>query len=73
MEIKWRNRPSEFRKRLVCPLLAFALAVGTVAAAPGLNGTAQAVDFNKTCTLTVQPGGGDFADDLAGADVVIDL
>ena len=48
MKIKWKG-----------PLLAFALAVGTVAAAPGLNGTAQAVDFNKTCTLTVQPGGGD--------------
>ncbi len=69
MKKKWKSRFI----RLKGPLLTFALAVGTVAAAPGLNGTAQAVDFNKTCTLTVQPGGGDFADDLAGADVVIDL
>lgn len=58
---------------LAGPALAFALAFTTVAATPALDGMAAAVDVNRACTLTVSPGGGEFADDLAGADVVIDL
>ncbi len=76
MEIKWRNRPSGFRKRLVCPLLAFALVFGLIAVTPGLSGKAEAVDFDKKCSVTVapvDPKNTELASDLANADVVIDL
>lgn len=62
MKIRWKG-----------PFLAFVLACGAVASAPGLNGAAQAVDVSKSCTLTVRPGSGDFAEDLAQADIIIDL
>lgn len=54
-------------------LLAFVLAVCAVLATPALDGAAKAVDVSKSCTLTVSPGGADFAEDLAKANVVIDL
>ena len=47
MEIKWRDRPEGIKKRLICPLLAFSLVLGLVAVTPGLNGKAEAVDFDK--------------------------
>lgn len=62
MKIKWKG-----------PFLAFILACGAVASAPGLSGAAQAVDVSRSCTLTVQPGSGDYAADLAQADIAIDL
>lgn len=54
-------------------LLAFVLAVCAVLVTPALDGAAKAVDVGKACTLTVNPGGQDFAEDLAKANVVIDL
>ena len=62
MKIKWKG-----------PLLAFALALALTGAAPALDGAAQAVDVDKTCTLTVHPGGGESAAELEQAGVVIDL
>lgn len=62
MKIKWKG-----------PLLAFVLACGAVASAPGISGAAQAVDVNRSCTLTVRPGSEDWAADLAEAHVVVDL
>lgn len=58
---------------LAGPAVAVALAFTAVAATPALDSVAAAVDVSKACTLTVSPGSADLADDLAGADVVIDL
>lgn len=65
MRIKWRS--------LAGPLLAFALVLGMIAMTPGLNGEAGAVNFDQACSLTVIPGGAGEIDDLASADVVLDL
>lgn len=72
MEIKWNSRRKGSMKRLVCPLLAFTLAVGLIVASPGLSGEAKAVDLDTDCSLTVAPGGTGF-DDLSEASVVVDL
>ena len=69
MKKKWKNRYSRF----VAPLLAFGLAVCAVISTPPLDGRAQAVDVNKSCTLTVHPGSEGLAGELAQAQVVIDL
>lgn len=76
MEIKWRGRPEGIKKRLICPLLAFSLVLGLVAVMPGLNGKAEAVDFDKKCSVTVapvDPKNTELASDIANADVVVDL
>ena len=76
MEIKWRGRPEGIKKRLICPLLAFSLVLGLVAVTPGLNGKAEAVDFDKKCSVTVapvDPKNTELASDIANADVVVDL
>ena len=72
MEIKkWsRNRLARYA---VCPLLVFAMVAAAVVAMPVLNGSAEAIDFDKSCSLTVNAAGGEFAEDAAAADVVIDL
>ena len=62
MKIRWKG-----------PFLAFVLACGAVVSAPGLDGAAHAVDVGRACTLTVRPGSGDYAEDLAQADVAVDL
>lgn len=72
MEIKWNGWRKGGRSRLICPLMAFALTAGLIMAVPGLSGQARAVDFNKACSLTIAPGGPEL-DDLAEADVVVDL
>lgn len=66
MKMRWRGR-------LAGPVAAFALAFTAVAATPALDSAAAAVDVGRPCTLTVSPGGGEFADDLRDAGVVIDL
>ncbi|EOS80852.1 hypothetical protein C817_01182 [Dorea sp. 5-2] len=76
MEIKWKNRQSGFGRRLTGSLLVFAMTLGLIAATPGLNGAAKAVDFNKACSLTVAPvapENTDMANDLKKANVVVDL
>lgn len=54
-------------------LLALALALGMVLTLPHLSGAARAVDLDQKCTLTVQPGNPELAEDLAKADIVIDV
>ena len=76
MEIKWRSRQKGTGKRLICPLLAFALVFGLIVASPGLDGEAEAVDFNQKCSVTVEPTdpkNEQMTADLKNADVVIDL
>ena len=76
MEIKWRNRLKSSGKRLICPLLAFVLVLGLIVATPGLDGEAEAIDFNQKCSVTVSPvdpKNTEYAADLDTADVVIDL
>lgn len=75
MEIKWKNRQKSPGKRLICPLLAFALVLGLVMATPGLDGEAQAVDFDHDCSVTVSPVDPEnsMAANLDTAGVVIDL
>ncbi len=76
MEIKWRSRQKGTGKRLICPLLAFALVFGLIVATPGLDGEAEAVDFNQKCSVTVEPTdpkNEQMTADLKNADVVIDL
>lgn len=58
---------------LAGPLAAFVLAASAVAVTPALDGTAQAVNVNQSCALTVKPGSEDYAADLAKADVVVDV
>ena len=69
MKKKWKNRYSRF----AAPLLAFGMAVCAVVCTPPLDGRAQAVDVNKSCTLTVHPGSEGLAGELAQAQVVVDL
>lgn len=76
MEIKWRSRQKGTGKRLICPLLAFALVFGLIVVTPGLDGEAEAVDFNQKCSVTVEPTdpkNEQMTADLKNADVVIDL
>ncbi len=73
MEIK-RNRGQARRPGwIAAPLLAFLVAFGMILMMPGLSGEAGAVDFDKACSLTVQPGNEDLAADLEKAKVVVDL
>ena len=73
MEIK-RNRGQVRRPGwIAAPLLAFLVAFGMIMMMPGLSGEAGAVDFDKACSLTVQPGNEDLAADLEKAKVVVDL
>ncbi len=58
-------------KRTWGSLLALALAL--VLAVPPLNGPARAIDLDTACSLTVEPGGSEFAEDIAEAEVVLDL
>ena len=69
MKKKWKSRHGLFAGTL----LAFGLAVCAIITTPALSGAAQAVDVDKTCTLTVHPGGGESAAELEQAGVVIDL
>lgn len=55
------------------PLAVLALAAGVVLAAPGMDGAARAVDFDRACTLEVAPGNGEVLEDLSQAQVVVDL
>ncbi len=78
MEIKWRHRQDRFTGRLAGSLLALALTAGLVAAAPGLDGAARAVNLEEECTLKVAPvdpsgSNQEMAADLAGAAVTVDL
>lgn len=73
MKIKRKHWQARHPSRIVAPLLAFLVALGMVMAMPGLSGEAGAVDFDKACSLTVQPGNEDLAGDLAAAKVVVDL
>lgn len=76
MEIKCRSRRKGLGKCLICPLLAFTLVFGLVITTPGLDGEAEAVDFNHSCAVTVaptDPKNTEMAADLDTADVVIDL
>lgn len=73
MKIKKWNRRRWFAGCVICPLLVFALIAAAVVAAPALDGAAEAIDFDKSCSLTVNAAGGELAEDAAKADVVIDL
>lgn len=75
MEIKRKNCRKASGKRLICPLLAFVLTLGLVVAMPGLNGEAEAINFEQDCSVTVSPvhPENEMADDLDTANVVIDL
>lgn len=56
-----------------CLAAAFFVVFGAVFGMLLPDRAAQAVDFDKACSLTIIPGGGEFAEDLAAADLVIDL
>lgn len=73
MKIKKWNQRSWFTGWVICPLLLFALVFAAVVAAPALDGAAEAIDFDKSCSLTVNAAGGELAEDAAKANVVIDL
>lgn len=73
MKINGKDQKKKAPGRGIAPLLAFALTVLAVLAAPALNGEAKAVDFNKDCSLKVNPGSPDLAEDLAKAGIMIDL
>lgn len=73
MEIKKNSRHRGSISRLICPLLAFALAVGLIVASPGPVGEAKAVDLETKCSLTVKPGGEEQLEDLKEANVVVDI
>lgn len=66
MKKKWKGW-------LAGPLAAFVLAASAVAVTPALDGMAQAVDVDRSCALTVKPGGKDYAEDLREANVVVDV
>ncbi len=73
MRLKRKIPGKIFAVRNVCLLLAVVLAFGAAAFTPAIDGTARAVDFDKACSLTVNPGSGEFSEDLASAGIVIDL
>ncbi len=74
MEIRWNGRRKKSLSRLLCPVLTLMLAAGLIAAAPGLTRAAEAVDVGRSdCSLTIHPGGGELSEDLAKANVVVDL
>lgn len=54
-------------------ITAIALACVLVAAIPGLSGSARAVDLDAECSLTVNAGSSQLAEDLERANVVLDL
>lgn len=64
MKMKW-----------IQPVVALALVCSLTAAAPSAYaaGAEKIENSEKTCTLTVSPGGEDYAEDLQTADIVIDL
>lgn len=72
MEIRWNSLRQRSIRRLIGPLSAFALAVGLIAAAPGLSGEARAVNLDSRCSLTIAPGGPELSD-LTEANVVVNL
>ena len=73
MKIKRKSRRKWLTGYVAGSLLAFALAVGAIAAVPVIDGAAKAVDFDKSCSLNIHPGGGEYAEDVADANVVVDL
>ena len=70
MRLKRKIPGKIFAVRNVCLLLAVVLAFGAAAFTPAIDGTARAVDFDKACSLTVNPGSGEFSEDLASAGIV---
>lgn len=73
MGIKRRKLRGRVSARLASLLLAFVSAAGMIFTAPGLGKEAKAVDFTKKCSLTVEPGSEELVEDIANADVVVDL
>lgn len=78
MGIKWRRRKNQFSGRLTGSFLVFALVLGLTALAPGMDGAAEAVDLNSSCSLRVAPAdpssyNGDMIADLEGARITVDL
>lgn len=73
--MKWKNRTRWLTTRIAAPLMAFVLAAGFAVAAPGEDTAGEPIDLGKSCSLTVSPGSGsaELTEDLAKADVVIDL
>ena len=80
MEIRWKKPRGWPTRRVLCPVLACVLALGTVVAAPLWKEEVQAagvIDLEKKCSVTVEPmdaaGDSEFLEDFAKADVVVDL
>ena len=73
MKIKGNKQKKWAAGRVAAPLLAFALTAAAVTLAPVLDGEARAVDFDKACSLDIEPGSPDLAEDLAKAGIKIDL
>ena len=72
MKIEGNNQ----KKQALCkaaPLIAFALTVLAVLTAPAPSAEARAVDFDKECSLEVEPGSPELAEDLAKAGIRLDL
>lgn len=73
MKIRWKNRPG----RIFCSLLTLALAAGTAAAVPVLNGTAaEFIDLAQPCSVRIEPVDPqktEFSEDLKSADIVYDI
>jgi hypothetical protein len=61
------------KKKWKRPLMAMILAAGIAMVLPFSEMTAKAVDLTQECALTVAPGGEEMIEDLAKANVVIDL
>lgn len=80
MKIRWKKPRGWPTRRVLCPVLACVLALGTVVAAPLWKEEVQAagvIDLEKKCSVTVTPmdaaGDSEFLEDFAKADVVVDL
>ena len=80
MKIRWKKPRGWPTRRVLCPVLACVLALGTVVAAPLWKEEVQAagmIDLDKKCSVTVEPmdaaGDSDFLEDFAKAGVVVDL
>lgn len=74
MEIRRNSRQKKGASPLLCAALTLALALGLIAAVPGLGGVARADSVTgEKCSLTIAPGGEELSADLEKADVVVDI
>ena len=76
MEMRWKFPHREYTGRLAGSLLTFALTLGLVITAPGLDGAARAVDLSAECSLKVapvDPANTELSEDLRNARITIDL